>query len=243
MAKVNEKLTLQVLDVSNRSSCMKKTLSILLYPALMLWAGIATAQVPDSILAKQAIQNQVDTTIVEITPTTANPIDTAEVEEKKLGFVRRLFSKDDYPNPKKALYLSLAIPGAGQIYNKRYWKAPIVYGGYAWLIYAVQFNTRNYRDLRDAYIAELNDETHKFSGLGYDANDLRQLRDQYDKNKQLSYIGIFALHLVQTAEAFVDCHLKTFDVSDDLSLQVGPSFQSTLGGAPASGIGISLTIK
>ncbi len=222
---------------------MKNYFSILLYPALLLWSGLAIAQVPDSLSASQMIEVQADTFPAEIISTDSIQVDTVEVKEKHPGFVKRLFSKDDYPNANKALYLSLAIPGAGQMYNKRWWKVPIVYGGYAALIYSVQFNTRNYRDLRDAYIAELNDEPHKFTGLGFDANDLKQLRDQYDKNKQLSYIGIFALHLVQSAEAFVDCHLKTFDVSDDLSLQVGPSIQPTSFDTLTPGIAISLTIK
>ena len=175
--------------------------------------------------------------------------DSVFISPKRKGFLHRLF-KEDYPNPKKALYLSLAIPGGGQIYNKRWWKVPIIYAGYAALIYSAQFNGSNYRDLRDAVIIEYDNDrtngnqTHKFSGLGLSIRDLERLRDQFDKRKQLSYIGLFALHIVQTAEAFVDCHLKTFDVSDDLSLRVGPSIQPiphSYGLAP--GVGISLTIR
>lgn len=221
---------------------MKNKISILM-PVLLLFAHSLMAQVPDSISAPQIIEIQPDTiqpkaTIADTLP----PLPAIEVE-KRPGFIRRFLSKDDYPNPNKALYLSIAIPGGGQFYNKRYWKVPIVYGGYAFLIYAARFNSSNYRDFRDAYIAELDGVPHKFSGLGLDAGDLRRLRDGYDKNKQLSYIGIFALHIVQAAEAFVDCHLKTFDVSDDLSLKVGPSFQYSPTAPPTPGIGFTLSVK
>lgn len=143
------------------------------------------------------------------------------IKKKKTGFVRRFFS--DYPNPNKALYMALVIPAGGQMYNKRWWKVPIAYGAYAMFIVAIDFNTSRYRLYRDAYIAELKGELHPFSGTSLDANDLRTIRDGYDKNKQLSYIGLVATHVLITAEAYVDAHLRTFDVSDDISLQLKPA--------------------
>ena len=110
------------------------------------------------------------------------------------------------------------------------------------LIYSVKFNTSRYKRLKVAYIAEVNHLPHEFSALGYDAGDLKQLRDGFDKNKQLSYIGIFALHLVAAAEAFVDCHLKTFDVSDDLSLHIKPSLEPSFASQfPAMGVGVAFS--
>ena len=153
------------------------------------------------------------------------------------------FFRADFPNPNKALYCSLAFPGGGQLYNRRWWKAPIVWGGYVALAYAADYNTRNYRLFRDAYIAELSGEEHPFTGTRYKANDLKRLRDQFDKNKQLSYIGFLLLHLVQSAEAFVDSHLMTFDVSDDLSMRVGFSLQATDGNLPAPGLGITWRVR
>ena len=171
------------------------------------------------------------------------PTDSLSTAKKKKGFIKNIFSKEDYPNPKKALYLSLALPGGGQIYNKRWWKLPFVYGGYAALIYAVDFNTKGYRTFRDVYIAQLAGEEHQFSSTGLDEGDFRRLRDGYDKNRQLSYIGIVALHIIQTAEAFVDCHLKTFDVSDDLSMKVGPKVNILGDGSTSMGIGLRFQIS
>lgn len=158
------------------------------------------------------------------------------------GWWHRFF-RADFPNPDKALYLSLAFPGGGQLYNRHWWKAPVVWGGYVALAYAADYNTRNYRLFRDAYIAELSGEEHPFTGSRYQANDLKRLRDQFDKNKQLSYIGFLLLHLVQSAEAFVGSHLMTFDVSDDLSMRVGFSLQATDGNMPAPGLGITWRVR
>ena len=221
---------------------MKKSVSILLLPALLFFAVAGNCQVPDSIPPSQTVDFQQDTVIAP-TPTVNTTAELTVEESDKPGFLYRTF-KADYPNPNKALYLSLAIPGGGQFYNRRWWKIPIVYGGYAALIYSARYNGSNYRDLRDAVIAEYAGEPHKFSDTGLNLGDLERLRDQFDKRRQLSYIGMFALHLVQAAEAFVDCHLKTFDVSDDLSLQVKPAFQATpqsFGLTP--GLGLALTIK
>lgn len=160
---------------------------------------------------------------------------------KKKRFLYRTF-KEDYPNPNKALYLSLVFPGGGQLYNKRWWKAPIVWGGYAALIYAAKYNTGLYKRLKVAYLKELQGMEHEFSNRNLDASDLKRLRDEFDKKKQLSYIGMFGLHIVQAAEAFVDCHLKTFDVSDDLSFRFKPTLEPNLASnLPAMGVGVAFS--
>lgn len=164
---------------------------------------------------------------------------TDSIPPKKRGFLYRTF-KSDYPNPNKALYLSLVFPGGGQLYNKRWWKAPIVWGGYAALIYSASYNTKWYKIFREEYIAAVNNGERKYPQ--FNAGDVKRLRDQFDKRKQLSYIGMLGLHIVQAAEAFVDCHLKTFDVSDDLSFRLKPSFEPSLASAsPVVGLGVSFS--
>ena len=221
---------------------MIKCRAIFLVPTLLLSWMVGVCQVTDTIPPLQKVDFQRDTIVLSSEDTFVE-MNSSTLNNKRRGFGYRLF-KEDYPNPKKALFLSLAIPGGGQFYNRKYWKVPIVWAGYAALIYSAQFNGSNYRILRDAVIAEFDGELHRFSDTGLDVGDLQRLRDQYDKRKQLSYIGLFALHLVQTAEAFVDCHLKTFDVSEDLSLRVGPSFQASPQTKDlAPGVGISLIIR
>jgi hypothetical protein len=216
---------------------------------LAAWLGKAAAQVQDSLPGSTVSPVLLDT--LPIADTILVQIDSSKVGSqldttlpgpaKKKFFVKRFFN--DYPNPNKAVLLSLVVPGAGQFYNKRWWKTPIIYGGYYLFIRAVQKNTQNYRRFRDAYIAELAGEQHEFKGTRYNAGDLRRIRDGYDKNKQLSIIGIVGLHLIQTAEAFVDCHLKTFDVSDDLSFKVVPSFGNTAFGETTVGIGLRFQLS
>lgn len=162
------------------------------------------------------------------------------IEPKRKSFLYRTF-KSDYPNPNKALYFSLIIPGGGQLYNKRWWKAPIVWGGYAALIYSASYNTKGYKIFKKEYIDAANGRERRFPNLN--AGDVKRLRDQYDKRKQLSYIGMFGLHIMQAAEAFVDCHLKTFDVSDDLSLHLKPSLEASFVSAyPVVGVGVAVSI-
>ncbi|MEL7020136.1 MAG: DUF5683 domain-containing protein, partial [Bacteroidota bacterium] len=145
----------------------------------------------------------------------------------------------DYPNPKKAALLAI-IPGMGQAYNKKWWKIPIVYGAFTGVIIAVDFNKRNYDTFQTAYLAALNNETHQFSGTSLDnVTSLRTIRNGYDKNLQLSYIVGVLVYLLQGVDAFVDAHLLDFDVSEDLSLRLDPTFiltpqQST------PGVGLSL---
>ncbi|MBK8043185.1 MAG: hypothetical protein IPK21_11330 [Haliscomenobacter sp.] len=126
------------------------------------------------------------------------------------------------PNPKTALKLSLIFPGAGQLYNGKWWKAPLVYGALGGMIYTIDFNQSRYRRLQTALELQLENQPHEFSDRITSPDALRSLRDQYDKATQLSYIGTFAVYVVIGVEAFVDAHLQNFDVSEDLSLRVKP---------------------
>lgn len=222
---------------------------------LLVVLAQCVAQVPDSVRASMPVF-QGDTIPAKLPVADTLPpkiaLDSLQTDSvgtvfsdsispKKHGFLYRTF-KSDYPNPNKALYFSLIIPGGGQLYNKRWWKAPIVWGGYAALIYAAKYNTKGYKLFRDAYIDAVNGREHDFPNL--DAGDLKRRRDKFDKNKQLSYIGMFGLYIVQAAEAFVDCHLKTFDVSDDLSLRFKPSMEPTYASAyPVLGLGMAFTFS
>ena len=131
--------------------------------------------------------------------------------------------KSDFPNPKKAALLSLGLPGAGQLYNRRWWKLPLVYGAFGGIIYAIDFNQGLYQRFRDALELQLSGQEHEFSGTVIDsATALRSLRDQYDRNTQLSFIGTVILYGLVAIEAFVDSHLLGFDIDEDLSMQVVP---------------------
>ncbi len=146
-----------------------------------------------------------------------------------------------WPDPKKAVLLSAALPGAGQVYNKRWWKLPIVYGAYGGLTYAIIFNTQQFNRLQTAYLLALDGEEHEFTGTSIDnPTALRTLRDQYDRTRQLSYIGLFFAYVLTGVDAFVDAHLRRFDINDDLSLRLEPKLD-LMQGQPQFGVGLNFT--
>jgi len=169
----------------------------------------------------------------------------AEVLEKRPGFVKRIWTKD-YPNPRTAVLLSLALPGAGQIYNKKWWKLPIVYGALGGFAYAEVTNIRQYRALRDNYKWLVDDDPNtnptEFPYTELDATSMRRYRDQWRRYVEMTTVGLGLVYVLAATEAFVDAHLTRFDVSDDLSLRIRPSLQATPDNGLAFGIGIALQI-
>ncbi len=126
------------------------------------------------------------------------------------------------PNPKKALWYSFALPGLGQIYNHSWWKAPLIYGGLGVSIWFISDNNKNYKDFRTAYSESFDPNTENELVKKYpNQESLRRIRDIYYKRYQLSIIATAAIYLMNGLEAYVDAHLKNFEISDDLSLRYG----------------------
>lgn len=121
--------------------------------------------------------------------------------------------------PGKAALLSLAIPAGGQVYNKSWWKVPIALGidgaGIWWLVYT----HRKYNKFNTIYLDLLNDRIPSYLGVT-DPAVIKNVRDNYNKFRQYAYIIFIAGHLINVFDAFVDNHLKNFDVSDDLSFEM-----------------------
>jgi len=167
--------------------------------------------------------------------------DTIVLKEKKKGVVYRVFHKG-YPNPRTAALLSFVLPGAGQAYNKKWWKVPLVWGALGGIGYFT-FDTQNtYHELRDAYKTIVNGGTPEAPYDGFDAPRLRSYRDTFRGYTEKWYLALGVTYLLVVTDAFVDAHLARFDVSDDLSLQLKPSMETT-GGYPSFGLGVSLSIK
>lgn len=135
-------------------------------------------------------------------------------------------------SPRKATLLSAVIPGAGQIYNRKYWKAPIVWGGLGVCYYFIQENTREYHRYRDAYLALVDGDPStidEFNGQ-FTGPQVRGVMETYQRWRDLSYIAIAGVYILNIVDASVDAHFVRFDVSPDLSMNVGPSlYASSLG--------------
>lgn len=136
-------------------------------------------------------------------------------------------------SPTKAAILSAVVPGAGQIYNRKYWKAPIVWGGLGTCVYFIQENTREYNRYKDAYLAIVDGDpntTDEFNGQ-YSQQQLLNVVDTYQRWRDLSYIALGLVYMLNVMDASVDANFVKFDVSPDLSLTMGPSLPITAQGA------------
>jgi hypothetical protein len=129
-----------------------------------------------------------------------------------------------YHSPKKASLLSLAVPGLGQVYNKKYWKVPLVYALIGTPLYFALNEAKLYNEFKDAFIAESLNEPHKYTDV-YNANQLNSILENHRKNRDLFFVLTAAAYAMNILDAAVDAHLYTFDVSDDLSGVIRPSFQ------------------
>ncbi len=122
--------------------------------------------------------------------------------------------------PKNALISSFIIPGLGQFKNRQYAKIPIIYAAIGGLFYAIDYNNKNYKLYNEAYGLKLEGIEPPNFPTGIPALSYKNQRDAFDKNLQLSYIGLFAVYILNAADAFVSAHLLDFDSSDDLSFQM-----------------------
>lgn len=128
---------------------------------------------------------------------------------------------------RKATLLSTYLPGAGQVYNRKAWKVPIIYAAFAGLAYLVKFNNDNFKKFDNALLKRYdNDPTtvDEYATI-YSEDNLKSLSDFYRRNRDLSVIGITLVYVLNIIDAHVDAHLFQFNVDDDLSLQVNPSIQ------------------
>ena len=164
---------------------------------------------------------------------------SAQASPKKLEKVvdsPSLLPKD----PKKATMLSAMLPGAGQVYNGKTWKVPILYAGILTDVYFIQYNHKRYERFRDALFALDKGEPNQFPSLNRAA--LVRNVDYWRQNRDLTLLlmlGIYALNLV---DANVDAHLSGFDISEDLTLKIAPQI-GTLSASSTTGLSFTLQFK
>lgn len=146
-------------------------------------------------------------------------------------------------SPRKAAIFSAVMPGLGQAYNKKYWKMPIVYAGFATLGYFIFYNYDKYTFYRNAYIVRTDNDTttNTPDNLNIYQNDgLLTLKNYYRRNMEFSIVVTTMLYLLNIIDAYVDAHLMTFDINDNLSLQVEPFYDFTFQRKKVNGINLTL---
>ena len=145
--------------------------------------------------------------------------------------------KDWRPNSQRALWLALVLPGGGQIYNRKYWKLPIIYGGFMGCIYAMNWNNMMYRDYSQAYLDIMDSDPNtcsynKFLHLGNQITPeneerykqiFKKRKDRYRRWRDMSFFCLIGVYALSVIDAYVDAELSEFDISKDLTLRVEPA--------------------
>lgn len=155
------------------------------------------------------------------------------------------------PNPTRAVWLSALFPGLGQIYNRRYWKLPIIVGGYVGLAYATSWNNSMLKDYTKAYSDAMDNDPNTKSYMDFYPSTTREedidmswlqrvlksKKDFYRRNRDLCIISMVGLYLLCMVDAYVDASLAHFDITPDLSMQVKPAvIEPQIGRLPSVGL-------
>jgi len=210
-------------------------------------------------LPKDSVSTLSDSTHLSPPTTHSSPIDSSLIKEKNISlvtdFTTHFTTIYNYAivqrktiSPVKAGWLSAALPGAGQFYNKKYWKIPIVYAGFAGTGYLIYNTSTQYIAYRDEHRKRLKGEYESCNPEWETINDanIKAYKLQHQKNMQLSIIAATVWYFVNILDAVVDAHLMTYDISNSLSLHVAPDFNSRLAWGNANNvqtIGLSFTLN
>lgn len=238
-------------------------IGMLLFATGLAWAQVPTAtpaRTPPAVDSTRQIRSAADTipTSVqrngirvgssELLPddgtTLAGP-DTTRITPKQQAEIRRII-------PREATIRSLMLPGLGQIYNRQYWKLPFIYGGAVAAVVVFQFNQQLYKAYSAGYEEAYNQtavnplygvKTATVRGKVLSVAQLKQASDQFRQQRDLTIILTAAGWALNAVEANVAAHLKTFDLSDDISLNVHPSVLPLPGVGLVPGVRVAMTFK
>lgn len=164
------------------------------------------------------------------------------------------------PDPQRALWMALVIPGGGQIYNRKYWKLPLIYGGFMGCLYAMSWNNTMYKDYSQAYLDIMDSDPNTQSynrflhfGATIDSSNeerykkiFKSRKDKYRRWRDMSFFCLIGVYALSVIDAYVDAELSQFDISNDLSLRVEPAIinnGSSNNFLEGSSIGVNLGLK
>lgn len=145
--------------------------------------------------------------------------------------------KEFNPDPTRAVWMSALFPGLGQVYNRRYWKLPIIIGGFMGLGYGASWNNSQFQDYSTAYQDLLDNDPSSNSYMNFFSPNtkeedldkswltsvMKSRKDYYRRNRDLCIICMVGVYLLCMVDAYVDASLSHFDISPDLSMDVGPA--------------------
>ena len=239
----------------------------LIFACILMLTGILTASAQKDSISTSRPKRVVETPPDKAVETLIDSVSQILPKADSVAAVdMRKIEKRDWatwtPDPNRALWLALVIPGGGQIYNRKYWKLPIIYGGMMGCIYALTWNNMMYRDYSQAYLDIMDSDPttqsyNKFLHLGAtitQANEERykklfkSRKDKYRRWRDMSMFCLIGVYALSVIDAYVDAELSEFDISKDLSLKVAPTvipggstFSS--GSLENSAVGVNLGLR
>lgn len=246
------------------------TLRVLTAGVMLVAAATgASAQNETNLFEEQTDTIAADSLAAMMAAAEPMPASTAKALKKRKGIseednVETAAQRRDWqtwsPNPQRAMWLAMVLPGAGQIYNRKYWKLPIFYGGMMGCLYAMNWNNMMYKDYSQAYLDIMDDDPttqsyNKFLHLGKHIDSSNEERykklfksrkDRYRRWRDMSFFCLVGVYALSVIDAYVDAELSEFDISKDLSLKVKPtviggSNRSLIDGSEALGLQCCLT--
>lgn len=162
------------------------------------------------------------------------PVDTATLVKKNDSIQKAMTVETKprfIPNSNRAIWMALVIPGGGQIYNRKYWKLPIIYGGFVGCAYALTWNNRMYKDYSQAYLDIMDDDPNTKSyenflphGVSAEGKEdlFKKRKDFYRRYRDLSIFCFIGVYILSVIDAYVDAELSDFDISKDLGFKIEP---------------------
>ena len=143
-------------------------------------------------------------------------------------------------NPNKAVIMSAIIPGLGQVYNKKYWKVPIIYGAGGAFAYYLGYYQDKYTKFRTAYANGKKGQKFVIDGREYDYGSLKTGENYYRRFRDLNALGITAIYFLNIVDAMIDAHFFYYDVSDNLTMHIQPAVFNNPGATSSVGLQINL---
>ena len=177
----------------------------------------------------------------------ANPISQTTASQPKKRFI---------PDSNRSVWLAMVFPGAGQIYNRKYWKLPIVYGGFVGCAYALNWNNKMYKDYSQAYLDIMDDDVNtksyedflppSYNKAGEEERFkeiFKKRKDAYRRQRDMSIFCFIGVYLLSIIDAYVDAELSDFDITKDLGLKVEPTFFNDGRSRDLNSVGLQCSLK
>ena len=160
------------------------------------------------------------------------------------------------PDSQRSVWLALVFPGGGQIYNRKYWKLPIVYGGFVGCTYALNWNNKMYKDYSQAYLDIMDDDPNtksyedflpmnaSIAGQEERFKEIfRKRKDAYRRQRDLSIFAFIGVYLLSVIDAYVDAELSDFDITKDIGLRVEPAVINDTRSKNFGSVGLQCSLK